>query len=354
VHLPILLGELHRGQTLLAGAFHHVARAHADEADVHHQCTTFATQAEEHAKALRTAVETYGEVVPDQPDRLYADLFTGERRGSAGMLRDLRDLWLFASSVEMAWTLTYQAAKAHKDKELLQVAKEAKEHVVSQRSFLETKMKVAAPQALLVDPPPTVAMKSDVKKKVGAGLAFRPGSGVYTFLAALVALAVCGVVGDLADEPFLFPSLGPVLLVMLDMPLSPQARPRSSLLANGVAILAGYGALVVFALREHQSVVQEGITGQRIAAAALALAVTGLVAHLFKAQHAPAGATTLVVSLGILHEPEQLGWMAVAIVLVTALAWLANSLAGVYAPLWSAKLQPELRPERAPARVSAT
>jgi hypothetical protein len=353
VHLPILLGELHRGQTLLAGAYDHVARTHADEADVHHQCSSFAAQAEESARAVRDAVDTYGEVVPDQPDRLYAELFTGERRGSAGMLRDLRDLWLFASSVEMAWTLTYQAAKAHKDKDLLAVAKAAKEHVVSQRAFLETKMKVAAPQALLVDPPPAVAARNDMKKKVGAGLAFRPGSGVYTFLAALVALAVCGLVGDLADQPFLFPSLGPILLVMLDQPLSPQARPRSSLLANGAALLAGYAALVVFSLQDHESVVQEGITGRRIAAAALSLAVTGLVAHLLKAQHAPAGATTLVVSLGILHTAEQVAWMAVAIVMGTALAWLANSLAGVYAPLWSAALQPELRPERAPARVSS-
>jgi CBS-domain-containing membrane protein len=118
-----------------------------------------------------------------------------------------------------------------------------------------------------------------------------------------------------------------------------------------VALLAGYGALLVVGLEHHQSVVQEGITARRVVAAALSLAVTGLVAHLLKAQHAPSGATTLIVSLGILHTGEQLGWMAVAIVLATALAWVANALAGVYAPVWSSKQQPELRPERAAARL---
>ncbi|HUQ00113.1 MAG TPA: HPP family protein, partial [Aeromicrobium sp.] len=77
----------------------------------------------------------------------------------------------------------------------------------------------------------------------------------------------------------------------------------------------------------------------------LSLAVTGLVAHLLKAQHPPAGATTLIVSLGVLHQPKQLVAMAVAIILVTALGWVANNVAGVRTPLWSPRLQPELRPE---------
>jgi hypothetical protein len=346
MHLPIVLGELHRGETLLSAAYSHLATAHADEADLHHACTAFARQAEQHAVAVRPAVATYGEVIPDQPDRLYAQLFTGERRGSAGMLRDVRDLWLFASSIEMTWTLAYQAAKAHKDAELLAVAKSAKEQLVAQRKLLETKLKVAAPQALLVDPPPGLAAKAVVKKYVGMGLAFRPGSGVYTFVAALVALGLCGLLGQAFAEPFLFPSLGPLLLIMLDEPLSPSSRPRSALLAHAGAILAGYGALLLFGLEHHRSVTQEGITAARIGAAALSLAVTGLVAHLLKAQHPPAGATTLVVSLGLLHTPRQLVAMAVAIVLATALAWALNRLVGTRVPLWSTKQQPELLPER--------
>src|SRR3954452_91079 len=156
MHVPIVLGEVHRGETLLAGAYAHVATTHADEADVHHSCTSFANQAGEHVHSVRPAVEQYGEVVPDQPDRLYAELFTGERRGSAGMVRDLRDLWLFASLVEMTWPLAYQAARAQKDTALLDVVMTSREQVIAQRKFLETKLKVAAPQALLVHPPPAM------------------------------------------------------------------------------------------------------------------------------------------------------------------------------------------------------
>src|SRR4051795_493126 len=130
MHLPIVLGELHRGETLLASAYAHNATTHADEADVHHQCTTFAMQAAQHAEQLRPSILKYGEVMPDQPDRLYAELFTGERRGSAGMLRDLRDLWLSASAIEMPCLLAYQAAKAQRDNELLELAKSSREQVI--------------------------------------------------------------------------------------------------------------------------------------------------------------------------------------------------------------------------------
>jgi hypothetical protein len=344
MHLPIVVGELVRGETLLEGALHHVARTHADESDVHHSCTTFAGQAAQRAAAAKASANG-SLTVPDQPDRLYANLFTGERRGSAGMLRDLRDLWLFLSSIEMTWTLAYQAAKAKGDEVLLAEASTAQEELAKQRLWLETKMKVAAPQALLVDPPPQVMMKSLLKKKLGMGLAFTPGSGIYTALAAIVSLGICGLIGRAAKEPMLFPSLGPIILVMLDMPLSPQARPRSSLLANAGALLAGYASLAMFGLLHAPSVIDQGVTTSRIGAAAVSLALTGLVAHLLKATHPPAGATTLIVSLGLLKTPHQLVLMFVAILVVTAVSWLVNAGVGTRAPLWSSNAQPRLVPE---------
>ncbi|WP_255396151.1 hypothetical protein [Kocuria sp. CNJ-770] len=44
--------------------------------------------------------------------------------------------------------------------------------------------------------------------------------------------------------------------------------------------------------------------------------------------HPPAGATTLIVSLGILSEPVELVSMAAAIVLITAMGWGLNILLG--------------------------
>jgi CBS domain-containing membrane protein len=56
--------------------------------------------------------------------------------------------------------------------------------------------------------------------------------------------------------------------------------------------------------------------------------------------HPPPGATTLIVSLGILHKPEQLLVLMLAVVLLTVQGFVINRLAGIPYPVW-APLQPE-------------
>ncbi|HEU5423887.1 MAG TPA: HPP family protein, partial [Nitrolancea sp.] len=56
---------------------------------------------------------------------------------------------------------------------------------------------------------------------------------------------------------------------------------------------------------------------------------------LLRAPHPPAGATTLIVSLGILTAPHQLAILMVAVVLLTLQAFVINRLAGLPYPLWS-------------------
>ena len=56
---------------------------------------------------------------------------------------------------------------------------------------------------------------------------------------------------------------------------------------------------------------------------------------LFRVSHPPAGATTLIVSLGIISQPKELIIIEVAVVLLTAQALLINRLAGLPYPLWS-------------------
>lgn len=65
-----------------------------------------------------------------------------------------------------------------------------------------------------------------------------------------------------------------------------------------------------------------------MAAAALSVALTTLVLTLLRKPHPPAGATTLIVSLGILSSPAQLLSMAGAILLITAAGWGLNLLLG--------------------------
>ncbi|MGH2826201.1 MAG: HPP family protein [Actinomycetota bacterium] len=52
--------------------------------------------------------------------------------------------------------------------------------------------------------------------------------------------------------------------------------------------------------------------------------------------HPPAGATTLIVSLGILSTPSQLGVLMLAVIVLIAQGFVINRLAGIPYPLWGA------------------
>ena len=56
---------------------------------------------------------------------------------------------------------------------------------------------------------------------------------------------------------------------------------------------------------------------------------------LARVPHPPAGATTLIVSLGILREPWQLGVLMVAVFLLVVQGFAINRLAGLDYPVWS-------------------
>jgi CBS-domain-containing membrane protein len=55
---------------------------------------------------------------------------------------------------------------------------------------------------------------------------------------------------------------------------------------------------------------------------------------LVSAEHPPAGATTLIVALGILPEPIDFLFLMAAVLALTLLALLINRAFGVPYPLW--------------------
>jgi hypothetical protein len=152
VHLAHYLGLLHNAQTDLAAAFREVRDAHAGEVDVHHLCERLAEQCDAHAARLEPIAERYGEDAADEPDRLYSELFKGPREGGLGLLRDLHDLYLMASECDVAWTLVGQAAQGLRDNELFEVVQACEGETASQLQWIKSRMKEAAPQALVVAP----------------------------------------------------------------------------------------------------------------------------------------------------------------------------------------------------------
>lgn len=150
MHLAHYLGLLHKAEVELARAFREVADGHGDEPDVAHQCERMAGQCDTHVDRLTPFVHRYGEDAPDEPERLHSDLFQGTRSGGLGLLRDLHDLYLMASESDISWTMIGQAAQGARDTELLEVVQDCEHDTALHLAWVRTRMKSAAPQALVV------------------------------------------------------------------------------------------------------------------------------------------------------------------------------------------------------------
>lgn len=149
--LPVYLGLLHTSEGTLAESFRQVSDGHGHEPDVHFLCQALATQCDAHQHALAPIIERYGEVTDDdEPERLHADGLQNTRTGPVGLLRDLQDLYLLASLVDITWSMVKQAAQGLRDKELLAIVAKCDGQTSTQLEWLKTRMKQAAPQALIV------------------------------------------------------------------------------------------------------------------------------------------------------------------------------------------------------------
>ena len=91
-------------------------------------------------------------------------------------------------------------------------------------------------------------------------------------------------------------------------------------------------ALLVTHTTSANGGLQSAIHEATIFAAALSLGTTGAIMVLFRISHPPAGATTLIVSLGLLSKPIDLGMIEAAVTLLVLEAWVVNRLAGVPYP----------------------
>lgn len=168
-----------------------------------------------------------------------------------------------------------------------------------------------------------IAVLEALKKRAGS-----TGAGVYAAILSLVVLAAAGAVGLALRQPWLFPSLGPTVMLFFESPAQKASRPLNTLLGHGVGLLAGIAALYGLGLQNEQPAPIGGLTPGYLLAAAISVALTTFVLSAVKLPHPPAGATTLIVSLGILTQPVELASMAGAIVLVIAVGWGLNYLLG--------------------------
>jgi CBS domain-containing membrane protein len=164
--------------------------------------------------------------------------------------------------------------------------------------------------------------------------------GLFALVNGLIAIGAIAFVAFVTREPFVFPSLGPTAFLLFYTPLAPASSPRNAIGGHLVGAAAGYLALVVFGLADDPAALTESVTAARVGAAALSLGLTSGAMVWARVPHPPAGATTLIVSLGILREPGQLAVLMVAVALLVAQGLVINRLAGIPYPLWRGRTAP--------------
>ena len=148
--LPVYLGLLRKAEQMLASSYRQVAEGHGAEPDVYHLCQALAQQCDQHERALAPVTERYGEQPDDEPERLHAVGISSTRTGPVGLIRDLQDLYLLANLVDVTWMMVKQAALALRDDQLVAVVEQCEAQIKVQLGWLTTRMKQAAPQALII------------------------------------------------------------------------------------------------------------------------------------------------------------------------------------------------------------
>jgi CBS domain-containing membrane protein len=162
-----------------------------------------------------------------------------------------------------------------------------------------------------------------------------PVLALFSFINGCVSIGIMAALAVVTGSPFIFPSLGPTAFLFFYTPTAPSASPRNTIVGHAIGAAMGYFSLVVTGLTLAGPALSVGVTWSRVIAAALSLGLTSGLMVLLKSPHPPAGATTLIISLGILTKPWQLLLLMAAVILLTLQALAINRLAGIPYPLWN-------------------
>ncbi|MGZ7066872.1 MAG: molybdopterin oxidoreductase family protein [Methanobacterium sp.] len=150
IHMADYIGLVHQSEQQLEQAFKDVAEHHKDEPDVYSACNLLASWSKTQYENIEKFNDRYSEHKESEPEDLRKEIFHGPRSGGIGLVRDLHDLWLLANESHISWIVLLQAAKSLRDKELESVCVEGGQQNRRQMAWILTRIKQAAPQALVV------------------------------------------------------------------------------------------------------------------------------------------------------------------------------------------------------------
>ncbi len=149
MHLATYVGLLDNAERSLADAFRLVATNDSVEPDVARTCEGLAAASDRHVDRLVPVVRRYGERDGVESRAMGLE---NARPGSAGLLRDLLDVYALAAFVDLTWTVVAHAARGLRDSALLDVAESCEQETDRQLVWLRARVKQTAPHVLIPTP----------------------------------------------------------------------------------------------------------------------------------------------------------------------------------------------------------
>jgi len=154
---------------------------------------------------------------------------------------------------------------------------------------------------------------------------------------ATIAAALVGAIAWKTGMPFLFPALGASAFIVFAVPHSPAAAPRNVILAQFVGAATGWICIRACSVDPTGATLSHLFGLPHILATSISLGFTTLLMLLLDAPHPPAGATTLIVSLGSMPEAWHIVVVVASCALLVMLAHMAHAASGTPYPLWKSR-----------------
>jgi len=156
-----------------------------------------------------------------------------------------------------------------------------------------------------------------------------------------LSVAFLGLLSMALGLPLMIPAVGASSYLVFAFPQAEVSAGRNVLLGHLVGAGVGWIVLRLFGLESAPGGLGVELTWLRMGAVAVSLAATVGILRIASSPHPPAGATTMIVSVGMLPQMRHVLGFGISALVVVVHAALACRAAGIAYPLW--------RSDRAPA-----
>jgi len=149
-HVPDYLGLLSDANEQFIQACESVSAHHVEETEVRYILGLLKKFSQEAIAALQPFIDKYGRRASSEPKNLRKEMFGSSHVGALGLLRDLQNLFVQATEIQVVMTTVMQTAQALRDKELLDTCHHLQGQNKRQLAWFDTEIKHRSPHTLTV------------------------------------------------------------------------------------------------------------------------------------------------------------------------------------------------------------